>query len=115
MSTFRIKRGDTRPYPAIALAYSDGSPVVLDEVLDAVAFKVKGGDGVLYVNSAAVITDGDAATGAEVEYRPSASDFAELNGSYLAEWEVTFSDGTKQTFPTVSYDRVIVTPDLDGT
>lgn len=35
-------------------------------------------------------------------------------GTYLAEWEVSFGDGAKQTFPTTGYHWITIYPDLDG-
>ena len=35
-------------------------------------------------------------------------------GSYQAEWEVTWTGGKKQTFPTLTYHTVDVLADLDG-
>lgn len=35
-------------------------------------------------------------------------------GSYLGEWEVTWSGGKKQTFPTLTYHAIDVLADLDG-
>jgi hypothetical protein len=35
-------------------------------------------------------------------------------GTYDAEWEITYSNGKKQTFPGDSYNTVIITGDLDG-
>jgi hypothetical protein len=35
-------------------------------------------------------------------------------GEYQAEWEVTFTDGKSQSFPTASYHSVAVLADLDG-
>lgn len=35
-------------------------------------------------------------------------------GSYLGEWEVTFTGGKKQTFPTLTFHTIDVLADLDG-
>lgn len=35
-------------------------------------------------------------------------------GLYNAEWQVTYPDGRKQTFPTLSYHTISVLADLDG-
>lgn len=35
-------------------------------------------------------------------------------GSYQAEWEVTWTGGKKQTFPTLTYHTVDILADLDG-
>jgi hypothetical protein len=63
------------------------------------------------VNAAAVIVS----TGATsvVRYDWLAVDTA-VPGSYLGEWEVTFSGGKKQTFPTLTFHSIEVLADLDG-
>jgi hypothetical protein len=35
-------------------------------------------------------------------------------GKYLAEWEVTWTGGKKQTFPTLTFHAIDVLADLDG-
>lgn len=35
-------------------------------------------------------------------------------GDYIAEWEVTWTGGKKQTFPTLNYHTVSILADLDG-
>jgi hypothetical protein len=35
-------------------------------------------------------------------------------GSYQAEWQVTWTGGKKQTFPTLTYHSIDVLADLDG-
>jgi FlaG/FlaF family flagellin (archaellin) len=109
MAVFMVKRNDTRPYLAVVLQYSDGSPVVLTGAT--VTFKMKAADGSLKVNAAAVVTDDLTGT---VEYRPTVDDFDEA-GRFPIEWQVTFADGTVQTFPTKTWDYVIVRSDLDVT
>ena len=33
---------------------------------------------------------------------------------YLSEWEVTWNDGTVETFPKIGYETVLIQADLDG-
>ena len=66
--------------------------------------------GTVKVNAAAVIAD--AATGV-VRYDWLSTD-TDTPASYQAEWQVTWGDGTKQTFPTLTYITVDVLADLDG-
>lgn len=108
MALFRIKSGDTRPFFAVTLTYSDGSAVSLSGA--SVLFKMRDDAGSLKVNAAATITD---AAAGQCEYRPTAAD-TDTPGSYLAEWQVTFADTTIQTFPTRGHDRVKVIGDLDS-
>lgn len=60
------------------------------------------------VNAAATIVS---ATGGSVTYAWGASD-TDTSGLYIAEWEVTFGDGTKRTFPENDYLYVNVVADL---
>ena len=62
------------------------------------------------VNATAVIED--AAAGV-VRYDWLAVD-TDAPGSYLAEWQVTWADGRKQSFPTLTYHTVDVLADLDN-
>lgn len=62
------------------------------------------------VNTAATIVI--PATGV-VRYDWIASD-VDTPGEFLAEWEVTWSGGKRQTFPTLSYHSVTILADLDG-
>ena len=43
----------------------------------------------------------------------SASGFPTVSGSYKQEWEVTFSDATKLTFPSDDYNTVLIQDDLN--
>lgn len=62
------------------------------------------------VNANASVLD---PTQGSVRYEWVAADTASP-GSYLAEWQVTWSDGRQQTFPTLTYHTVDVLADLDG-
>lgn len=62
------------------------------------------------VNAPAVVVD--AARGS-VRYDWAAGD-TDTPGVYHAEWQVTYSDGRKQTFPTLTYHVITVLADLDG-
>lgn len=95
-----IKQNDTRPY-ARATLYSDaGQNTILDvstAVVSGVTFtmKLQGGALVIDEEPADLTTDGE---DGKVEYRWQAGDTSAI-GIYDAEFEVTFVDGGKQTFP----------------
>jgi hypothetical protein len=103
MDTFQIKRGDTGPAIRYAL-----SPASIDLTGATVRFKMApvGGETVLD-QIAAVITTSPPV----VEYAWAEADTATA-GRYNAEWEVTYSDATVETFPNKGFLMVSVNPDL---
>lgn len=104
-----IKQGDRRP--AAPATIKRGTTVVDLSTATSVTFKMTN----FYemqkkVDAAADVTD---AVNGEVEYRWADGD-TDTPGKYYAEWEVLWSDGTPETFPTAVPDIVIVYGDLDG-
>lgn len=105
----QVKQNDRRPAAYTTLKHGD-DPVSLVEATS-VTFKMRPQHGVtLKVNALAEITD---AAAGEVEYRWAVGD-TDTSATYFAEWEVLWSDGTPETFPTLDYDIVHIYPDLDG-
>jgi hypothetical protein len=105
-----VKQNDRRP-PAYALL-KRGDVVVDLTLAQRCTFKMRRtGRTELKVDALAVI--GNDPTLGEVEYRWAAGD-TDTSGEYLAEWEVLWTDGTLETFPTIDYDYVSISPDLDG-
>lgn len=110
MSQFKIKQNDTRPLYTGTLE--------IDEVGVSLAgasllFKMRNADGTLKVNAAAT-PDADQATNPGLfSYSWVAADTDEA-GKFEVEIEVTFGDGTVQTFPTRGFEYVIVYGDLDS-
>jgi len=72
--------------------------------------KSTGPGGAIKVNASATIVS--AASGV-VRYDWLAIDTA-TPGSYLAEWEVLWAGGKKQSFPTLTFHSIDVLADLDG-
>lgn len=106
---FTLKAHDRLPSIQASLT-SGGTPVNLTTA-SGVKFILKLETGtVAKVNANAVIVD--APTGV-VRYDWLAID-TDTPGSYLGEWQVTWADGRKQTFPTLTYHTVDVLADLDN-
>ncbi len=107
MSAHEIKQNDTRPYWPVTLTFEDGS--VADVSSGTVQFIARSRlDSSIKINVAAILTL--PAVG-QVEWRPLVTE-TDVAGLYYVEWEAVFSDGTKQTFPTRSYDRLTIVGDL---
>ena len=108
MTVYEAKQNDTRPRPDATLRYSDGSIPDLTGASVKFLAREMGGDGVPLIDASATITDVPTAA---VEYVLTADDTAEA-GSFYAEWEVTFADGTVQTFPTRGFDVLLIGGDI---
>jgi len=104
-----VKQGDRRP--AAPATLKRGTVIVDLTTATSVTFKMRP----IYrtdltVDAAATILS---ATDGTVEYRWAAGD-TDMAADYFAEWEVLWSDGTTETFPTIDYDIVHIHGDLDG-
>lgn len=111
MADFAIKAHDRLPaIRAQLLSASDEQPVDLTAAQQVRFIMVTQARAVI-VNAVAVIEA--PATLGIVRYDWIAADTATA-GSYLGEWEVTWTGGKKQTFPTATYHTIDVLADLDG-
>lgn len=99
MSTFTIKRGDTAPALRFALI-----PEIIDLTGASVVFNLRG---VLDRAPADIV----AALPPVVEYQWQPGD-TQSAGLYPAEFEVTYSDGRIETFPSANNLVVQIVPDL---
>jgi hypothetical protein len=106
MPDFHIKRNDT--LPAIRAVLSDAAGAI--DLTGAVVrfYMAPQRSSVLTVDAEADIED--EADGL-VRYDWEAGDTA-VAGVYHAEWEVTFGDNSKLTFPNDGHLRVVVTADI---
>lgn len=106
MATFYMKQNDTQPKMLASLKDGEGDPIDLTSA--SVRFHMRTLTGTTVVDAAASIVT--AATGL-VRYDWQPADTAAI-GSYQAEFEVTYSDTTIETFPNSGYIRVEITDDI---
>lgn len=106
MSRFNIKRNDTSP--SLLAVLKDADDVAVDLTGATIRFHMIDKDDTVIVDDAAVVAG--AATG-EARYDWSAADTATVGG-FRAEFEVTHSDSSIETFPNNGYINVVVHADL---
>lgn len=108
MADFYLRQNDT--LPSITATLKDGSGAIVD-LTTATACKFhmrKVGSSVATTNAPAVIVTANAGA---VRYDWLPADTL-LTGTFYAEWEVTFGDGTIVTFPNDGYTEVLITEEL---
>lgn len=104
---FYIKRNDTSPAILAQLVDGNDDPVLLTGAT--IRFHMKSVQKSTFIlDEAASIDDEDNSI---VRYDWDASD-TEASGVYRAEFEVTYADGSIETFPNDGYISVIITDDL---
>ena len=107
--TFYIKQNDTAPALRAQLKDGDGDGVTLTDAT--VRFHMRPiGAASTVVDASADVVVSAVATGL-VQYDWDAADTATV-GIYQGEFEVTYSDGTIETFPNNGYITVEVTDDI---
>lgn len=107
MSTFYIKENDTSP--AIRATLLNGSGDTVDVQDSTVRFHMRVlGQTATVIDAAATLIN---ATGGVVQYNWQAGD-TDTIGSYQAEFEVTYPDGTIETFPNNGYIRIEIIDDI---
>ena len=110
MPDYWIKANDRAPSIQATLSVG-GTPVDLSASGTAVKFiMAPSPGGTPTVNATAVIVD---ATHGIVRYDWAAGDTVKP-GNYEAEWQITWSDGREQTFPTLGYHAIDIVADLNG-
>jgi hypothetical protein len=105
---FYIKQNDTSPAIRAVLKDGDGVPINLDGAT--VRFHMRPiGETTVTVDAAASVVSPSSA--GIVEYSWDAGD-TDAIGSFKAEFEVTYSDNTIETFPNNGYISVVITGEL---
>lgn len=105
--TFYIKQNDTVPSIRAELQNGNGDPVDLINANVRFLMRAIGANQTTVSAAAVVITP---ASGV-VQYNWIAAD-TDTIGSYQAEFEVTYPDGTIETFPNNGYIRVEIIDDI---
>ena len=102
---FSIKQNDTSPSMLATLQDALGVPVNITGAT--VNFYMGNINGNIVDSTATIVSPLDG----QVRYDWVASDTAN-SGMYQAEFEVIYTDGTKETFPNNDYISVVIKPDL---
>ena len=105
--SFYIKQDDTTPSLRADLKNGSGDPVDLIGTSVRVHMRAIGAT-VAKIDAAMVVVS---EPGGTVQYNWIAGDTS-ATGSYQVEFEVTYSDGTVETFPNDSYIRVEILEDI---
>ena len=104
---FRIKQNDTSPSLEATLSDANLVPVNITAATVMLHMKAIGGDVVL--DEQMTITD---AEGGVVQYDWQAGDTATV-GTYYVEFEVTYSDGSIETFPNTGSLPLVITREMN--
>ena len=105
----QVKQGDRRP--AATATLSRGTALVDLQTAIGVTFKARErSSNTMAIEGAATLVD---AENGDIEYRYAAGD-TDVPGTYYCEWEVTWGDGTTETFPTMGFDVLVIFGDIDG-
>jgi hypothetical protein len=107
MMAFSIKQNDTSPALQATLQDYAGSPINL--LGASVRFHMKSLEGAVVVDAPMTVTN---AAGGTVQYNWQAAD-TDTAGTYYAEFEVTYSDLSIETFPNTDNIAIVITPELN--
>jgi hypothetical protein len=106
--TFYIKQNDTSPKIQATLKDGDGDVINLTDAIVRFHMREIGETTTTTDASATVVSP---ATSGVVQYNWAADD-TDTVGSYQAEFEVEYGDGSIETFPNNGYIRVEITDDI---
>ena len=106
--TFYIKQNDTRPLLEVNLRDDRDSPVNITGATVVFSMRNVSDNSVKIDAASATVTS---STGGRVRYTFTATN-TNTAGNFDAEFQVTFLDGTIETFPNDGYIKVIITDDV---
>lgn len=104
---FRIKQNDTSP--SLEAKLSDNNLVSVDLTAATVMLHMKAVGGGVVLDQQMTITDDE---GGVVQYDWQTGDTATV-GTYYVEFEVTYADGSVETFPNTGSLPLIITRELN--
>lgn len=107
-SAFYLKKGDTSP--SIQATLTDGDGATIDLTGATVVFNMADEDGTLVVDGGSCNIDNNTDP-AQVSYDWAADD-TDTAGYFTAEFEVTYSDTSVETFPNKGFIGVHIHADL---
>lgn len=107
MMAFTIKQNDTSP--ALQATLKDYADVVISLIGASVRFHMKDLSGSIVIDAPMTITN---ASGGVVRYNWQAAD-TDTAGTYSAEFEVTYSDLSIETFPNTDNIAIVITAELN--
>lgn len=108
MTDFYIKQNDTSPALLATITDADGPVNLTGASVTFYMASAVGSVKTIITSGAATVIN--AATG-QVSYSWDAPDTA-IAGIHIAEFEVVFSDASKETFPNDGYISINITPDI---
>lgn len=109
MADFYIKTSDTAPTIAATLKDSAGNAVDIEAATVHIVLQPFDGETSLYAAASNDQVDED--TTGYVSYEWEAEDL-DTAGAFYGEWQVTFQDGSVETFPNDGYFTVAILEDL---
>lgn len=107
MMAFTIKQNDTSP--ALQASLQDYAGAAVSLVGASVRFHMKGLDGSVVVDAPMVVVSD---IGGVVRYNWQAAD-TDTVGTYYAEFEIAYLDGSIETFPNTDNIAIVITPELN--
>jgi len=110
MSTFKIKRNDTKPFLAVQFTDSTGSAIDLTNT-SSISFNMATNDNAFTSVLSGNATITGSATG-NIEYQWQASD-TNRSGLFLGEFEATFNDSSILTLPSDNSLVIKINEDYD--